>query len=480
MRILLINPLLAPKRKPAVYNIGLGYIASSLVQDGHKAVVLDIEGYKYQPDKVLKIIKNTEFDVIGIGTIITGYRYVKWLVKEIKKIKPDKMIWLGNSISSTIPQIVLKDMDIDVAVIGEGENTVKELAKVVENNGDLSKINGICYKSNRKIIQTPKRELIPNIDTIPFPAWELFPQHIYMNNRTGFMPTPTAYISTVRGCPYHCTYCYHPFQNERIRWHSAERIIEEIKILKNKYKIRSVLFADDLFITNKKRLYEVCDLIEKEKLNISWTATARVNLLEQHLLKRMKSAGCVCLNFGIESGSQKILDNIKKQVTVDQAKQSIMLCKKVGIYPACSFMIGNIGETKETISETVSFIVENISEPIGFFLTTPYPGTELFEYAKQQSKIKSEIELFESYGEQAENLLVNFTNMSDEELLELKKEAEMSILKYYGRNHILKYIFILLVRLYRAVISNYRQYGIKETIKKIIIFVKKYHYVCIV
>jgi len=475
MKILLISPLLTPLRKPGVYNIGLGHIASILIENGHQVELLDIEGYRYKRNKVLNIIRKTECDIIGIGTIITGYSYLKWLTKEIKKIKPNTPIILGNSIGSTIPEIVLNDLAIDFVVIGEGEITITELVDILEKNEDLTKINGICFKKNGQIIHTPERELVKDIDSLPMPAWDLFPQEIYMSpikhgNLKKLMPPPTASLNTTRGCPYRCTYCYHPFKDKKIRGHSAERVVEEIKILKQKYNINSFLLADDISVLNKKRMYKICELLEKEKLNLKWQATARVDLIDLDLLVKMKSAGCRVLGIGIESASQKILDNIKKGVTVDKAKKALLLCKKVGIYAGCSFMIGNLGENRETIFKTVSFIKKYINEPISFFITTPYPDTELFQYAEDRGLIKNKIKMFESYGEQGSQILVNFTEMSNEELWALKLEAEKIILNHYFKCFPLKRISHLINAfkgLIKGSIIEFRKHGLRELFKRI-------------
>lgn len=441
MKILLISPFLAPDRKPTVYNIGLGYIAASLIEAGHDVSVLDIEGHRYSKPEVTKKIKEADCEVIGIGTIITGYSYVKWLIKTIRKVRPDVKLWVGNSIATTIPDLIMKDMDIDVVVKGEGEVTVKELAKVTEAGGDLENVNGIVLMKDGKPFHTQDRELIQDLDTIPFPAWHLFPQAVYSNNvsvKSIDLPHPTMYISTARGCPYHCTYCYHPFQNRKVRFHSAKRIVEEIKKVQEDFGIKSIIFADDLFITNRKRVHEFCDLVEKEGLKFSWIAAGRVNLVEEELLEHMKQAGCACLSFGIESGSQKILKNIKKQTTVEQGEKAIAMCKKVGILPLCSFMIGNVGETRATMRESVDFIKRNIDDTVSFFFTTPYPDTELYQYAMDHGMIKDEIKLFEAYGEQGSKILVNFTDMSDQELIDLRAEAEREIQRHYYKRHPLK------------------------------------------
>ncbi len=466
----MISPLICPKREPSVYNIGLAYIASSLMQEGHLVSVLDIEGYRYTEDQVLDIIKRSDCDVIGIGTLITAYRYVKWLVKAIRSVKPDVSIWVGNSISSSIPEIILRDMDVDVVVIDEGEVTVKELAETITIGRDLHSVKGIVYKENGRIMCNENRELIKDLDTISYPAWGLFPQEIYMNKRTGDLPTPTAYIVTTRGCPYQCTYCYHPFQNRKIRMHSAKRIVEEIKHLRERYGIKSFSFADDLFVVNKKRVFELCDLLHTEQINMQWMASARVNLVDEPLLLAMKKTGCIALGFGIESGSQKILDNIKKKATVEQARVAIQLCKKIGINPVCSYMIGNMGETRDTVFESVSFIKENtLEQGAFFFITTPYPGTEVYEQAKESGKIKDEVALFESYGEQSDNLLVNLTDLSDEALLNLKREAENEIWRVYIKKYPLKFI----ASRFTILVTAYRQYGFFGTMLRLWRYIQK-------
>jgi len=229
------------------------------------------------------------------------------------------------------------------------------------------------------------------------------------------------------------------------------------------------MLADDLSIANHKRIFEICDLLEREKLNLKWTAVGRVNLVNEKLLRRMKSAGVDLIGFGIESGSQKILDNINKQVKVKTAAKAIILSKKLGFITICSFMIGNVGETRETVFESVDFINKYLNTTIVFFLTTPYPETELFQYAEEHGLIKDKINLFENYGEQGSKLLVNLTEMSDEELWALKHKAENAILKYYFKNHPVKGFIFLLKKLrliLKMLIINFKEHGLKQVFGK--------------
>ncbi|OGR69958.1 MAG: hypothetical protein A2089_11435 [Elusimicrobia bacterium GWD2_63_28] len=463
MKILLISPLLAPSRVPEVYNIGLGYVGAALRAAGHQVDLLDIEGNRYAEAQVEELLKDKDFEVAAIGTLVTGFKYMKWLTALIRRLKPGVKIWVGNSIGSTIPETILREMPVDVVVMGEGEVTAVELAAATAAGKGPAGVNGTAYLEDGQVKRNPDRELIENLDGIAMPAWDLFNQDLYIHSPTGILPSPRAYVITTRGCPYQCTYCYHPFQNQRIRAHSAERVVAEIKLLKERYGIRGIVFGDDLFTVDKKRVREVCRLLIEGNVGVKWMAAARVNTVDLELLTYMREAGCVALGFGVESASPVILKNIKKHATAEQAAAAIKACREAGIYPACSFMIGNVGETRETVEASVRFMTENDLPPTDFFFSTPYPGTELYEYAKAKGLIKDEAALFGCYAEQGAKLLVNFTDMSDEELIALRKEATARVAADYRRRHPL-----LWARDQAAFLAYYiGRFGLKTTAQKV-------------
>ncbi len=438
MRILLISPLLT-RRKPFIYNIGLSYIGSALIQAGHDVELLDIEAYKYSNEEVEEAIRKNKAEVICIGTLVTGFNYVDWLCTAIKNIKPNVPVIIGNSIATTIPEILLENVKADYLVLGEGELTIVELVNAISNKYDISGIKGIAYRNNSKIIIAEPRELILDLDSIPFPARHLFPlKEVYFKNASSSLKPPIGVVSTTRGCPYKCTYCYHAFQNQRIRFHSAERVVDEIEYLVKEYNIRSLGFSDDLFVIKKSRVFEIFDLLEKRNIKINWRASCRVNFFDDELIKRMKRAGCVEIGIGIESGSQKILNNIHKQSTVEQAQKALQLCKKYDIHPYTSYMIGNVGETRESVYKTIEFRKKYDPGMGGFFFTTPYPDTPLYRYAIEKKLIRDELSLIKSYGEQSARLLVNFTEMTNAELVRLKKEANKELIKDYLIKHPIK------------------------------------------
>ncbi|HLD82959.1 MAG TPA: radical SAM protein [Candidatus Omnitrophota bacterium] len=440
MKILLINPPIREWAKPNVFPLGLGYIASVLLREGYKVEALDINAYRFNKEEVESKIKTGQFDIVGIGGIITTYKYIKWLIGVIRQYHPHTTIIIGGSVGTSIPKIMLENNPVDIVCLGEGEETILELTRSLEGDKDLTKVKGICYKDkDNSIHKNELRSPIPNLDDIPFPAWGLFPTEIYLKNPVG-APNRNKWLDgsvdnagllsmnlfATRGCPYQCVYCYHDFIGQGYRHRSAENIINEIELLYDRYKVPYFHFIDDEFVMDKDFVYEFCNLLkglsQKIETKITWGCAGRVNLMREELISAMVDAGCVLIAYGIESGSQKMLDLIKKRVTVQQAKDAIRLTKKYLGWADCSFMIGYPGETQETIQETIDFCKELDLTPEVIFFLTPYPGTELYQTALAQGRIKDEEEYILGLGEQGEKIKVNFTDFSDAELYKIQKE----------------------------------------------------------
>lgn len=438
MKILLINPPIREWSKPNVFPLGLGYIAAVLLQEGHEVEVMDINAYRFKREEVENKIADADFDVVGIGGIVTTYKYIKWLVKTLKIYHPDKKIIVGGSAGSSVPKIMLEKNPVDVACIGEGEETIEELIRIMENGDDLSEVKGIWHKDKQgKVYQNEKRSPVKDLNKIPFPAWDLFPMDIYLKNPVG-APNRNKWLDgiadenalsmnlyTSRGCPYQCIYCYHDFMGQGYRQRTPEDVAQEIKILNQRYGVAYFHFIDDEFVMKKEFVYRFCklvkDLSNKIGQKITWGCTGRANLMTEHLIAAMADAGCVLIGYGIESGSQKMLDLIKKKVTIKQAKEAILLTKRYLGWADCSLMIGYPGETRETIQETVDFCKELDLAPEVIFFLTPYPGTELYSIALEQGRIKDEEDYILGLGEQGERISVNFTDFSDGDLYKIQE-----------------------------------------------------------
>lgn len=335
---------------------------------------------------------------------------------------------------------------------------MKELTRAISENLEYDNIEGIVYKKDGEITVNPPRPLITNLDDLPFPAYELFPIDIYLKNisHASIIGKKSEMgIITTRGCPYNCHYCYHIF-GRGVRARSVENVISEIKYLIENFQIESFLILDETFTINKKRVEEFCQLYIKEKIGLPWSCYARVNLVDKDMLIMMKKAGCYRVGYGIESGSQKILDKMNKKVTTQQAENAIKITKKLGLHCGTTFMFGYPGETLKTIHETVDFC-KRLNIESKFFFTTPYPGTLLYKEMKERilSKYGDEDKFFEVLGDATE-FTVNLTDFTDEELFVLKakaeKELEIKTLK--------KRISVLYFK--------YKKYGFSTSIKKLL------------
>ena len=430
MKILLINPPIREWAKPNCFPSGLGYLASVLLDAGYEVEVLDINGHRYSPQEVEARIEASDADVFGIGGLITVYGYIKWLTQVIKRYHPDKTVIGGGSSASSIPRTFLERTKADIVAIGEGELTLLELMHALQERSDLKGLPGIWYKDgNGQIIANPPRPVIKDLDTIPFPAWDLFPMDIYLRNPVGAPnvdkwkeggstnDTPvTMNVLPSRGCPYQCIYCYHDFMGVKYRHRSARNILDEIVYLVDRYGVDYIHFTDDDFVIDRKHVMEFCDLMIESGLNIQWGSSGRVNLMTEELLAKMAEAGCVWIGYGIESGSQRMLDVMKKRATVEQAQKAIQLTRKYIDQIDCSFMVGTPGETRETIMKTIEFCKELDLAPEVIFFVTPYPGTELYAIARQRGLVEDEEEFVLSLWEQGEKIVVNFSELSDKEL----------------------------------------------------------------
>jgi radical SAM superfamily enzyme YgiQ (UPF0313 family) len=281
--------------------------------------------------------------------------------------------------------------------VGEGEQTISLLLKKLEKFSqnpkrfeEFNDIPGIVWKQKKKIIVNKRQELIKDLDTIPFPARHLFPMSSY-HSSAQLRGKKTLNIMTSRGCPYRCAYCSgHINFGKSFRYFSKEHVIQEISSMIRDFGIDGIQFYDETFTVNRDRVFELCDLLIKNNISLPWTCFTRVNLVDKDLLLKMKEAGCYQIFFGIESGNQRLLDLIKKDITLEQARKAVQLCKKAGIESFCSFMLNLPSESIEESMNTINFAIELDPDYAQFPITTPFPGTELYNIAKEKGQFVTE------------------------------------------------------------------------------------------
>jgi radical SAM superfamily enzyme YgiQ (UPF0313 family) len=463
MDVLLIQPP-HKDRTPSIFPIGLGYIAKSLMDIGCKVEILDIHTEGINEEKVQKRIANFNFDLIGINAFSTQYKYIKWLTNESKQHTKVPIV-LGGPLATHNPELVLKNTDVDICVVGEGEITIKELV----TNKDLHNVRGIYFKDGKEIVKNLPRDNIVNLDTIEFMPYEIFHMDVYFRHIRlwGGNAKRVINLITSRGCPYNCNFCSRTLQG--VRYRSINNVVSEIKVLKGKYNIEGILFNDELVIASKKRAYELCE--EMSKIGVEWGCQGRANLVDLELLKTMKKAGCVYVGYGIESGSQKILDNMNKKVTIKQNKEAIINTLKVGMVPVAQMIFGYPGEDRKTIQETIDFYREiHYSPPTPDYkpaelsLITPLPGSSLYAYCIQSQKILDEEDYLlriEKGYDRGCPLLVNFTDFSNDELLQLKDDTEKILYTNYQK-YMRRHPALLGNSLFKKVINYRRMYGYRK------------------
>lgn len=433
----------SPDRQGPLLPIGIATIASFIREKGHAVEILDIYAEQMDYGKVIATLKNKSYDIIGISALVTQYAYFKRLTRDIKNIK-DIPIVLGGGLATASYQVVLAHVpEADICVLGEGEETISEL--LAGELQDLKDVSGIAFRYGDRIIRNPPRQLINNLDTLPYPAYDLLKITNYFNTKfleTGVFNVRTKYsrnlrvlpMLTGRGCPYNCNFCGKAIPGTRFR--SVPNIIAEIDFLKNNYGIQGIHFVDELFVIDRKRTLGLCT--ELKKRNLVWDCQGRVNTVDAELLRAMKDSGCVAVGLGIESGSQKILDNMNKGITVGQIRTAVNACKKVGLSIKCQLIFGYPGETAETIEETVGLMKELQHPGRRFQYITPIPGTKLYQEAMEKNMIGDEEKWLYRIQESFDTMkpAINFTSFKTEKIRNFRRY-------YYNKmvfNHLI-YLF---------------------------------------
>jgi radical SAM superfamily enzyme YgiQ (UPF0313 family) len=413
--IILINaPVtkVSPHSKLAI-PLGLAYIASVLIQAGRRVKVIDFNISGLNLRRVDNIVNNKPA-IVGISAHTETYPNALKIAKRIKERDSSIPIIIGGPHASILPIEVLEDGAIDYVAIGEGEATMTELADyLIDGKGQLKDIDGIGYKDEQGQIQINKRRELLNPDDIPFPSRDLFPLDFYEEKWN---------ISTARGgCPYQCPFCSASFIWEgHRRPRSPENIIEEIRMVFEERGATYIFFSEDIFTLNKKWVYKLLELIKQLDYTVEWGCATRVDLVDEQLIMDMADAGCRAIQFGVESGSQRILDAVKG-ITKEQVLKVIKACKKADIDVASSFMVPFPQDTKETIRETKEFIKElfDAGSKIYMSYTSPYPGTK-FYLEKEELGIKILTDKWDEFD--AKHNIIETKHLTSKEIEELVDE----------------------------------------------------------
>jgi len=402
-KVLLVNPPYssiynnASSAKGCSNPMNLAYLASYIRDKGIDVEIFDANALQIPFKKLYKKMPR-DFGFIGVSSYTPSLHLSIKVLEIAREINPSCRTIIGGSHFTGDPISTMKNNTIiDFGIKNEGEITLFELLNAISGNKKLNDIPGLVYRNkNGKIINNVDRPFVKDIDDFPMPAYDLLPMdryylpshHISVKN----IPTrPFSLLFTSRGCYSNCTFCASKVVwKQKVRYHSSERVLSEINYVRNKFNIKTFEFADDNFLLNKNRLNIILDGLVSKENGINFNCLSRVDNIKEDDVERLKKAGCYLIRFGVESGSQEILDRMRKKITKDQIKSAFKAAKKVGVAANASIIIGSPGETKDTIKETLALLLEIDPNIINFFYSMPLVGTDVRDEVLQKQQLMND------------------------------------------------------------------------------------------
>jgi anaerobic magnesium-protoporphyrin IX monomethyl ester cyclase len=389
MKITLVNPPYphTGHQHPPFIPLSLGYLGAVSEKNGHEVNIIDCQAERLEPEDYRKRLGQTNADVVGITSTTLTYKSALTIANVTKEELPDCTVVLGGCHATFWDENALKECpSLDIIVRREGEITFIDLLEKLQNKSSLNGVKGITFrKSNSGITRNEDRPFMENLDDLPFPAFHLFPLGTF--RRVGKIIFP---LTTSRGCVYWCDFCTAVRMfGRKYRMRSPKNVVDEIEMLQNKYGESQFAFYDDAFTIDPERVEKICEEIRQRKLAIHWDCEARVDMVNRRLLQKMKAAGCMAVWFGVESGSQLIIEKMHKRIKLDQTRNAFKAARELGIMTIANVVLGFPGETEQTAWETINFIKELNPGDVGFYIATPYPGTPLYNIVKESGWLKT-------------------------------------------------------------------------------------------
>lgn len=415
-KVLLINPsidLYPGELVSVIQPLGLAYIAAVLEKEGHQVNILDCLALGWRKpikvkrngkpvrrlspgeDYISKYIKEFGPQIIGISNLVTPTeKETLQLAALVKRLLPRVPVVVGGANASLMANLLIKDKNIDFVVVGEGENTMKELVSTLEKKKSLHKINGLVFKEGKKVVVNPKRELIKNLDELPFPAWHLLPMEEYFHGQPAGLLYKNERFGTVltsRGCPNSCSFCTNEAMWSRNwRARNVENVMKEIRLLKEIYGIKEVQFIDSNMSVDKNRFKMLCQELFKEKMYWYPGGGIAVLTIDLSMVSLIAKSGCYAFCLGIEHGDFGMQKRIGKVVPLEATKKLVAAGKKEGIWMHGNFIVGLPGETKETARKSLEYAIEADLDAVSFFTALPLPGSRVYKELVKKTKIDAD------------------------------------------------------------------------------------------
>lgn len=439
--VLLINPPWLTKNGNIWHGVrstspplGLLYVAAYAEQTGRSVHVMDVNAEQLHFEDIERFISEHQPGWIGMTAVTAQIINTHRVAGIAKRVSPKSKIVIGGVHATAMPDEVLRDANVDFVIRGEGEIPFTSLIE----GRPAESIGGLSYRGSnllQPIVYNPLAEPIDDLDSLPTPAYHLIQFDLYKPAIGAYRRLPSINMTMTRGCPGKCTFCNSA--ETALRTRSAKHVVDEIEKLQARYGIREVSFYDDTLTIFKQQVSEMCDLIVERGIDLTWSCFARTDCVSPALLKKMRAAGCHQILFGIESADPGILEAIRKPIDIEQTRKAVRMVQKAGIAVRAAFMFGNPGETTATMQRTIDFALDLDPDIALFNITTPYPGTQMFNWAHKNGYLRT----LDWNDYDLANSVLELPTVSSAEVNRMYREAYRS---FYFRP---KYLFKRLTRL---------------------------------
>ena len=422
MRILFVNPCLRLDAKRRYPPVGLACILTACRKAGIEFDLFDMDALNLPPEGLRDFLKDKQYDVCALGAIVSSFKLVKHLITHMREHNRECTIIAGNSVASSVPEILLRNTEVDIGVMAEGDITIVDVLDALRTGRSLSTVNGIAYLDGDTFVKTTARDAVKKLDDIGFPDWDLFDLKAYnprladpVEGEDNEVIFP---LNAARGCPYKCTFCYHVFIEERYRKYSETAVMNEIRRLHDQFGATFIHFWDELTFPSIPSVERMIFALDQLPFRVRWQGITRGDLFKpEHtdLVKRMKDAGCESIAFSIENANAEILKAMKKRINIEQIVGHTQALLRGGVTPFTSIIFGYPQETPESIKETLDLAERcGIFPSVGFL--QPLPGTPMYEYAIEHGFITDQVEYLMNAGDR-QDFHVNMTKMPTDELI---------------------------------------------------------------
>jgi len=415
------------------YPVYLAYAVAVLEASGVNVEFIDGVAEEHSIETFVDAVKKIDPRIVFMECSTPSFHYDLNTVKRLKEELEDIFVVLIGPHSTYFhKEILTKNEFVDAIVRGEFEYTIRDLSLTLLEEGELKGVRGISYRDKNDVRVNDDRPLMQNLDNIPFPARDKVRSDSY--REAVFTGKKCTTLVSSRGCPYHCVFCLWPriMYGRKFRARSARNVVDEVEHVVEKYHVDEIYFDDDCFTLDKKRAMAICKEIQNRGIDVMWMCQSRVDNVDEELLKEMKKAGCHYIKYGVESGSQRMLDSMKKGITIEEARRAFTITRKNEIKTQAFFLLGLPWESEETIRNTIEFAKELKPDSAQFAVVIPHPGTELYDLCKKKGWLK-----FESWEDfDCRKALIETENLSIKDVEKYRVEAYRKF--YFRPSYILR------------------------------------------